>query len=288
MITNCLSNNIYIGRTLCFRKRYNNYATLSCKRQPRLYSSLRKYGFDNHNITVLIKCKPEELNLWEAFYIKLFDSFNTEYGMNLTSGGDAALHTEQTKEKIRKSNLGRVFSESTLKKISGSKKTAYSLLSEEEKIERGKILSKALVGIPKSEAWKHKMSIIKTNSKRSPFSQEWKDKIGKSSKRKWDERKASGLPIKTEGQIEKQSNSLKAYFKTEEGERHLAKMVEKTRQRLMKPVFQKTLYYELIKRWDCVADAARELKIPTSNITNCVNGKGYKSAGGFRWERAEA
>jgi hypothetical protein len=47
-------------------------------------------------------------------------------------------------------------------------------------------------------------------------------------------------------------------------------------------VAQYDMQENLIKIWDCMSDAGRELKVDTSNIYKCCAGK-YKTAGGFIW-----
>lgn len=51
------------------------------------------------------------------------------------------------------------------------------------------------------------------------------------------------------------------------------------------PVLQYDLQGNLIKEWDCMADAQRELGIWKENISACCKGK-YKTAGGFKWSYA--
>ena len=177
--TNC----IYIGKTNNLRKRYNHYSSLTCHGQKKLYSSIKKYGVENHEFGVLMNCAINELNLWEMFYIKLFDSFDTEHGLNLTSGGDGAQHTEEAKSRIGKASKGRVASEETKAKLSISHKRIHAELTDEEKAERALGLSKALKGKPKSEDWRSKLSKAKIGKKRKPFSQEWIDNLSKAHKK---------------------------------------------------------------------------------------------------------
>lgn len=60
-----------------------------------------------------------------------------------------------------------------------------------------------------------------------------------------------------------------------------------TRKALSKPVLQidKTTS-EVIREWECAADAWRELRINVSHISECCNGN-RKSAGGFKWKFAD-
>lgn len=64
---------------------------------------------------------------------------------------------------------------------------------------------------------------------------------------------------------------------------------EKTKQILskmqMKPILQKTLNGELIKRWYSMKDIESELGIPFGTISACARGK-QSATRGFKWEYA--
>ena len=83
------NNKWYIGQTINLEKRVKDYRNFkNIKSQVRLNNSFKKYGFQNHTIHILKECNDKnELNFWEKFYIKLFDTFETEHGLNLTTGG---------------------------------------------------------------------------------------------------------------------------------------------------------------------------------------------------------
>lgn len=67
----------------------------------------------------------------------------------------------------------------------------------------------------------------------------------------------------------------RSYLKGKYGKEHnLAKSIE-----------QYDLQGNFIKTWDCISDAARELKIDNGRITKCCQHRKYcHSAGGFKWE----
>ncbi len=91
---------IYIGQSQNIEKRWYRYRNTTCHDQPRLYNSLIKYGADNHFFEILCHCTKEELSSLEKYYIKLFDSFSTELGMNLQTGGGNYSLSNETKLKI--------------------------------------------------------------------------------------------------------------------------------------------------------------------------------------------
>lgn len=111
--TNKINNMKYIGQTtqtLKKRKsqRYNKYFT----------AALNKYKFS----WVKIFVSTLELDIWEKFYIK---HYNTLYpnGYNFDEGGQKnRIMSEATKQKISEGNRGKILSEETKKKMSGSKK----------------------------------------------------------------------------------------------------------------------------------------------------------------------
>src|SRR3990167_7932498 len=78
---------IYIGQAVNFRARLNKYRRLKCNRQPLIYNSLLKYGFENHKFEIIHICQEYKLDDLEVYYIKLYDCFNTPCGLNLQSGG---------------------------------------------------------------------------------------------------------------------------------------------------------------------------------------------------------
>jgi group I intron endonuclease len=81
------SGRIYIGQSINLAKRKRNYANVQCKSQPKLYNSIKKYGWDAHLFEVLIYCSEDSLNYYETYYIDKYNSFNSSVGLNLMNGG---------------------------------------------------------------------------------------------------------------------------------------------------------------------------------------------------------
>lgn len=115
---------IYVGQSIDIKRRLNHYKNKGAKEQPYLHNSFNKYGFINHAFEVLTVCKREELNENEIFFIKKYNSFDSENGMNLTNGGCQSwkiseetrikmknrpkiIHSDETKEKMRVSAMGK-------------------------------------------------------------------------------------------------------------------------------------------------------------------------------------
>lgn len=116
------SGKIYIGQALDIENRlYIAYKRKNCKSQKSIYNSLIKYGVENHKFEIIhIVKKYDNLSLdkLEINYIKLFDTYKTKHGLNLTKGGNSGrLASEETKKRMSIANKGRVVSEETRQKL---------------------------------------------------------------------------------------------------------------------------------------------------------------------------
>jgi len=89
------------------------------------WNAIQKYGWDNFTHTILLSgLSLEEANRLEVEYISEYKTQQKEFGYNLAAGGNNAPtmlgkhHSEETREKMRQSALGRVISEEQRKKHS--------------------------------------------------------------------------------------------------------------------------------------------------------------------------
>jgi group I intron endonuclease len=91
----------YVGKTVNMKNRMNNYKKLKCKKQPKLYGALVKYGFDSVKVDIVEYDIPiKTLNEREIYHIERVGSFHDGY--NCTPGGDGILMTEEIRNKISK------------------------------------------------------------------------------------------------------------------------------------------------------------------------------------------
>jgi group I intron endonuclease len=68
-------NKIYIGQSNNIEKRFKQYEKVkNIKTQKKLYFSLIKYGFENHNFEIICECDLNELTIKERYYQELFNS----------------------------------------------------------------------------------------------------------------------------------------------------------------------------------------------------------------------
>lgn len=98
------SGKIYIGQSSNIKRRMIEHKYRSKSKNLKLYSSLRKYGIDNHKIEVLFLSKDkDEKNKMESFYINQFDTIKN--GLNHVdeiNGINGFLGKKHTKENVLK------------------------------------------------------------------------------------------------------------------------------------------------------------------------------------------
>lgn len=129
-ITNNINGKIYIGKHIDKSETgFDDYMGSGIK----IIMAQKKYGKENFTKEILEECVLDNIDEREKFWIKKFNSTNRDIGYNITSGGDGGdtltthpdlnlikqkmskssprrsgwHHSEQTKEKISKINLGR-------------------------------------------------------------------------------------------------------------------------------------------------------------------------------------
>lgn len=167
---------IYIGQSINIIRRWSEYSKLKgCGENTRLINSLKKYGFKKHKFEIIHQCEKEQLNELEIFYIDLFQSFNTEKGLNLHSGGNNHIVSDETREKLRVSHLGQKAwnkgltkeNSEILKKqgLSHSKKMKGRKASDETKIK----MSKSRKGKKHTDETKKLLSEQKKGNKNPNF-----------------------------------------------------------------------------------------------------------------------
>jgi group I intron endonuclease len=159
--------NIYIGQSKDIEKRWKEYKYLKCKSQPRIYNSLKKYGVDKHKFEILQECNSEQLNELEKYYVDLFQTFNSKYGLNLIDGGNVRIMSNETKLKISKALTGKpgrkMSDEVNLMLMKYRKGNKYNLGSKKSELFKKKISelkkgNKYMLGKKRTEETKNKIS----------------------------------------------------------------------------------------------------------------------------------
>ena len=184
---------IYIGQSVDIERRWADHRSMpKSDKGNLLYNSFLSHGVDSHKFEILERCSKEMLNERERYYIKKYDTFDTEHGLNLTKGGDSKVvfskktlqKMSEAKKGVRSKHLiGYKHSKETRdilrKKSMGNKNWLGKHHSEETKEK----LRQANLGKKHSEETKEKLRILSTGrkypNKKKP-TEETKAKIAKS------------------------------------------------------------------------------------------------------------
>ena len=230
----------------------------------------------------------EELDEWEKYYIKLF---NTLYpnGYNLTEGGNGGVPSEETRRKLselkkgllsgeKNPMFGKHHSEETKQKIGEVHKGKQ--ISEEQK----KKLSIALKGRIMSDEHKKKIS---ASHKGKHHTEESKKKMSETKKGLQSGEKH---PMFGKHHSEEAKKKMSLARKGKPAHNKGVPMSEEQKKKLKngktsKKVLQFTLTGEFIREWPSTAECERN-GFDSSFISACCRGK-YKSAYGFKWCYAE-
>jgi len=118
------SGRVYIGQSIDVKNRFNKYNSLCCKKQFKLYNSLKKYGVNSHVFEVIFECEKENLNSKERYYQDLYNVIGPN-GLNCVltkSDLKFKVYSKETKEKMSISNTGKTHSKETIEKLRQSSK----------------------------------------------------------------------------------------------------------------------------------------------------------------------
>ncbi len=113
---------IYIGQSIDIYDRITYYKNLNCKKQTKLYNSIKKYGWENHKFEIISLCYEDQLNEFERDFQEAYNVIGNN-GLNLK--------LTETDNRVGK------LSQELKNKISNSLKNSnriYKPLSEETKL----------------------------------------------------------------------------------------------------------------------------------------------------------
>ena len=133
LIKNKSNGKCYIGQALCFTGSNNNKwgtigrwkshireATKTSKDHCTvLNNAIQKYGEENFEVSTLIKCHKNNLDEYEIKFIEEYNSVIPN-GYNLKKGGYSSINNEYTILKMKEAHIGKEHSEETKEKIGKS------------------------------------------------------------------------------------------------------------------------------------------------------------------------
>jgi group I intron endonuclease len=187
------NNEVYVGQSINIKNRKDSYRRLACKKQPKIYNSLIKYGWNAHKKDILEICSIKQLDekeiYWKQYYLDqvgedwnkvLFcDLYDTgggpkseQHKQNISSSLKNKPKSEQHKQNMKLAHLGKKRPKYIGEKISESKTGTKQIRTKRRKD----------VGISKSSEHRKKMSLSKigkpsTNPKKAVLQYDKQDNL---------------------------------------------------------------------------------------------------------------
>ena len=271
MHTNLENNKKYVGLTSQKpRVRWGyGYGYEKC---PYFFNAIKKNGWNgfSHEI-VLQNLTKDEAEMFEIAMIKYYNTTDKEFGYNIDNGGNSSgKRTQETKDKISKSNTGKKLSKETRDKISKNRKgkcvgTQHHLFGKPG----------TFTGRHHTEESKKKIS---ENNKGKIISLELREIIRKTNTgnkyclgRKASEETKKLISKNRKGKCCGKDNPSFGKQITEEFRQHLIKINSK-----------KIICIETKEVFKSTKEASKITKINESTIGRCCR-KEFHIAGGFHW-----
>jgi group I intron endonuclease len=157
------TNKVYIGQAVNLNRRLKIYQSLNSvlQTQPKIFSSIQKYGSDKHQFEILELCDKNALDFREQYYKQQhINSHGWEFALfcklNDTGSGPRSADTVQ---KMKNSHVGKLHSAETKEKISislkGQKKTDIHIQNLSKSLKGRSVWNK---GVARTDAQKQAQS----------------------------------------------------------------------------------------------------------------------------------
>ena len=104
------NDKFYVGQTINLKSRMANHKKVAKEKiyNTPLYNAIRKYGWENLEIEILLKCNVQDVDELERLYIAKLKTLDREFGYNLDTGGVLnKKHSSSTRTKISNTNKNK-------------------------------------------------------------------------------------------------------------------------------------------------------------------------------------
>ena len=175
---NSINNKKYIGQSQNLENRIDGHLNLlkyDCDDSSALQNAYNKYGLESFKIWIIELCKVELLNERESYWIKELHSHRSEWGYNISWGGEKGLrgfkHSNESKKKMSEWQtgengywFGKHLPLKTRKKIGDAQlREKNHLFGKKQSDEVRKKISESRKGVKFSEEHKNNLAIANKN-----------------------------------------------------------------------------------------------------------------------------
>lgn len=182
-ITNLANKKLYIGKAINIENRWKKHLTEfrnNKHNNKHLQASWNKYtklyGEEIFKFEIILQCHEDILNDSEEYFISYYNTTDNRFGYNKTSGGDGISnykHSDEAKEKIRQTSIGRKLSDEHKNKLLAA---ITGRVKSEEELQKLSIAAKGR----KISDW-HKQQLI-NSTKGKPFSESHRKNLSQACK----------------------------------------------------------------------------------------------------------
>lgn len=119
IIKNNINKKVYIGQSWDIDRRIKDH--FKKEKSPHLKNAFEKYGYENFSSYIIEsfeEISQERLNEIELKYICEYNSLDRNFGYNIRYAGNRGKHSQETKDRMRNSQLGKKHTEEIRKKLS--------------------------------------------------------------------------------------------------------------------------------------------------------------------------
>lgn len=274
------SNKAYIGITKKSMQERSGVEGIHYKKNAHFYSAIKKYGWNNFKHEILCEnLTKEEASDKEKYYIDLYNTSDSRFGYNNTTGGETNYScTEEVRNKIAdKTRMQWKDKEIREKMIKGLKMSHLGKYTEAQREANNKRRGTHL-----SEEQKQKLRgrTPWNKGKKVMFSESGRLKQVLSHKGKIPPNKGTHLSEEEKRIV---SEKTKEGMKNPEVKQKIIIANKKRTGKVFKYIVnQYDLEGNLIAKYKGYANASRETGINKSGISNCIYGK-TKTCGGYIW-----
>ena len=121
-IENLINHKVYIGQSVNVKERFHKHRgdlRNGKHNSKHLQNAWNKYGEKNFSFEIIEECAKEKLDEREIYWIDFYGGFMSPNNYNKRGGGQESHEiSEETKEKLRKANLGKKASQEAIEKRS--------------------------------------------------------------------------------------------------------------------------------------------------------------------------
>ena len=264
------TDKVYIGQSTNILRRFDYYKRLQCKNQRKLYNSLKKYGVKNHKFEILEECLLEQLNEREIYWTELLEAHTKDNGLVLKVGGFKGYSSEETKEKLSKSQKGNKYREGKILELESKIKIS--------KANRGKSHPSNRKGKKIKGNFRKKLKESKKIFKNPVAKMDLKENILQIYDSIIEASKSNKIPGRGQGIYECCKGKIKTchgfkwkYINKQSNNPHKRKII------------QEDLNGNIIQEFDSINEASRFYNIDKNAIIKCCKGK-YEQYFDSKWK----